>query len=206
MRKLLADLREQVRMLDLLARLKASTDRQLSELIESGAAMDPSSRAAIGALLKRYEELLKQIGVVTERRLVRSDPEDSWGQLPAVLRESYLILHETAYGTRALRINDSTRAKVSRQSVTSDGQTRHIGPPAASRSSTSSKRNVIMDQAAWEFKRKMDAKLHRLADQIRQWNTTRQDPKRGFVLCRECSRVLDSTWKFCANCGKRRVI
>lgn len=182
----------------------------LTEVAEGRLSLDPVTQQQMVTYLNAIRAELSLMDYAPSRVVVRDTLTDDWGSVPEPLRAAYHRLYETIYGTRALMQTDNPRAKAPRQVVTNDGHTRKIGPTtAAPKSATASRRNVILDHAAWEFKRGIDRRLKDVTALIRDFNSTRSRPAATSAAERQCthkpcSRLLSPTWEFCPWCGRHQ--
>lgn len=83
-----------------------------------------------------------------------------------------------------------------------------------------SRRSIIKDERAFDFKRKMDKRMRRMASEIDEWlrstNVSGVDIKtggrgrggerEGSVRCGDCQCFVERDWRFCARCGAPRAI
>lgn len=72
-------------------------------------------------------------------------------------------------------------------------------------------KSIIKDESAFEFKRKMDKRMRRMASEIDQWirkgklvevkRDTVSDGEGSGHKCPGCKRYAEVDWRFCARCG-----
>lgn len=81
-----------------------------------------------------------------------------------------------------------------------------------------SRRSIIKDEKAFNFKRKMDKRMRRMASEINEFMISSKVSGieiveagggvggRGAPRCAGCKCFVDREWRFCASCGVRCVI
>lgn len=145
-------------------------------------------------------------GVVVIRSVVKESEDDGWGTPPSGFLEAYQRLHNAAYGTRALQLGDAigrAPGKALRGRV-STGKEEVRGGAKPGKKLSASRRNVVLDHNAWEFKRSMDRRLRTMSYNITQFlsPTDEQDQVRA---CTECNKLGEQEWLFCPRCGGKMV-
>lgn len=80
-----------------------------------------------------------------------------------------------------------------------------------------SRRSIIKDEHAFNFKRKIDKRMRRLATEIDEYMRTVRIPGGGggegsegeessVARCMGCQCFMEDSWRFCARCGNRRGV
>lgn len=77
-----------------------------------------------------------------------------------------------------------------------------------------SRRSIIKDEKAFNFKRKMDKRMRRMASEINEFMISSkvsgievvEAGSKGAPRCAGCKCFVDREWRFCASCGARCVI
>lgn len=78
-----------------------------------------------------------------------------------------------------------------------------------------SRRSIIKDEKAFNFKRKMDKRMRRMAAEINEFMVSSKVSGAGRELveagggapcCSGCKRFIERGWRFCASCGMRCAI
>ena len=209
------------RMLDMLADanhllsraklLRMAFEGELNRVAEGELKLTDAELEELQSLSKKYTQRLEALGGVVKvvqpvEALVAAHRD---GQLPDKMREAYELLYCRSYGTGALYLGDVTAEKIasanSSWAVKSD-KTPHRSGATRGKSPTAHKRNIVQDAGAYDFKRRVDKKLSRIATEIRQWLAGEQSMLAGGarrLTCPKCGRIADMTWKVCPIDGHR---
>ena len=89
--------------------------------------------------------------------------------------------------------------------VAKSGGKRHRGPASnkGHGSVSAARRNVILDAAAYDLKRRMDKRLWRVTQEIQGFLSGIAGGTVKVCLCPSCGKVGESEWKYCPRCGDR---
>lgn len=142
------------------------------------------------------------------------------GHIPENLVTMYEALWIKTYGSSAGYIGDPnslTPAKAGGNQMKMGGSNErvHRGVAKGGRAGgNASRKTIIKDERAFEFKRKMDKRMRRMAVEIEEWIKSSKvmgvdvvEGESGEVTvprCERCQSFIDREWRFCARCGVRR--
>ena len=191
--------------------LKSAFDIQLNRVAEGELKLTDRELEELQSLSKAHTRALEALGGVVKvvqpvEALIAAHRD---GQLPEKMREAYELLYCRSYGTGALYLGDVNAEKVesanSSWAVKGGAKAPHRSGATRGKSPTAHKRNIVQDAAAYDFKRRVDKKLSRIATEIRQWLAGEQsmfaDARR--LTCPKCGRIADISWKVCPIDGHR---
>lgn len=183
-------------MVDVLSYLRTAnqTDRvvrrELTRMAETGGvAPDEVKRLALA-----INEILMEMGDARGVKLIKRTVEEARPEIdtPSLFREAYEKLHLRSYQS------------ASSPSMTSDRGMAVYGKKgkfASGKPSGDSSRAVIRDRRLWEYKRRVDKKLRKLAGEIELqlsgYSGDRTEQKR----CTACKKLGEDDWSYCPRCG-----
>lgn len=141
------------------------------------------------------------------------------GHIPDNLVTMYEALWIKTYGSGAGYIGDPNsltpdKAGGNQMKMGGSGERVHRGVAKAGKSGNAARKTIIKDERAFEFKRKMDKRMRRMASEIEEW--IRSSKVMGVEVaeggsgevsvprCEGCQSFVDREWRFCARCGVRR--
>lgn len=141
------------------------------------------------------------------------------GHIPENLVTAYEALWILSYGSGAGYIGDPnalvpTGAGGNQSKMKSSDERVYRGVAKGGGKGRGSTRSVIRDERAFEFKRKMDKRMRRMASEIDEWLKVKKladkgvedmeglDGVSGAAVCDGCKRYMERDWKYCARCGK----
>ena len=160
------------------------------------------------ALNRKIRQLMTDITKdFVEIRIIHTEVDTSWGQLPEGIRSSYQQLHERVYGSRSLSIGDNigkAQAKALRGRMTT-GKDEVRGGAKPGKKYSAGVRNVVLDHQAWEFKRTIDRRLRAISSDVRTF-LGGADESVKCKMCSTCGKIGELDWSFCSRCGKEMVL
>lgn len=141
------------------------------------------------------------------------------GHIPDNLVTMYEALWIKTYGSGAGYIGDPNsltpdKAGGNQMKMSGSNERVHRGVAKAGKSGNAARKTIIKDERAFEFKRKMDKRMRRMATEIEEW--IRSSKVMGVEVaesgscevsvprCEGCQSFVDREWRFCARCGVRR--
>ena len=141
------------------------------------------------------------------------------GHIPDNLVTMYEALWIKTYGSGAGYIGDPNsltpdKAGGNQMKMSGSNERVHRGVAKAGKSGNAARKTIIKDERAFEFKRKMDKRMRRMATEIEDW--IRSSKVMGVEVaeggsgevsvprCECCQSFVDREWRFCARCGVRR--
>lgn len=191
--------------LDLLNRArvqKREFDKLMQGVVDAG--LPIAERELLRELSLAWSKGLEDMGAVV--KVAHPVEFPATGQLPTKLRETYELLWIRTYGSGALFTGDGNAEKVGTAGqgwrLRSDKE-QHRGPASRGRSLSASRRNVIQDQKAYDFKRAIDKRLERIARDVRAFLAGADTDEDETGVCIKCGRIAARGWKFCPHDGGR---
>lgn len=172
--------------------------------------------------LKRRALLEQMLGKGWEERLKGKAPgQDTLsikhrqeGHIPEALVTAYDVLWVKSYGTDAAFIGDPnslTRGvggkavgKGNQMRMSSSDEKLARAGASGKGGGAGSRKSIIKDERAFEFKRKMDKRMRRMAVEIDHWLRFSAPMDKGSedsLKCSGCKRYCERDWRFCARCG-----
>lgn len=143
------------------------------------------------------------------------------GHIPDNLVMMYEALWIKTYGSGAGYIGDPNsltpdKAGGNQMKMAGSDERVHRGVAKSGRAgSNAARKTIIKDERAFEFKRKMDKRMRRMASEIEEWIRSSKvmgvDVTEGgsgevsVPRCEGCQSFVDREWRFCARCGVRRT-
>lgn len=157
-------------------------------------------------------DLARELGIIETRvAIVRDLEADGEARLPEKIVRVYGLLWDMAYGPRSAQGMGDENAGLARDGVGKGRQLRVASSGEAVYRSGAvtrrdkSKRNVVRDREAFEFKRRIDARLSRMAKEVQLFLDGSRDAVvlSGTSPC-SCGKMCLNEWSYCAHCGARR--
>ena len=143
------------------------------------------------------------------------------GHIPENLVTMYEALWVKTYGSAAGYIGDPnslTPEKAGGNQMKMGGSDERVHRGVARSKAgggNAARKAIIKDERAFEFKRKMDKRMRRMASEIEEWIRSSKvmgvdviEGGSGEVSvprCEGCQSFVDREWRFCARCGVRRT-
>lgn len=150
--------------------------------------------------LKAVMGLVERCGVTKVSHVVRDGGDDV--RIPARFLEAYELLVDRVYGPSGMQglgneVQIHGLGRGSWRVSSGKSETRNGAIPKKNLSG----RSVVKNATAFEFKRKVDARLGRLAHEIELWLENGGEGVVGAVGCRTCGKMNSRDWRFCPFCG-----
>ena len=140
------------------------------------------------------------------------------GHIPDGLVTAYEALWIKTYGSGAGYIGDPNsltpdKAGGNQMKMSGSDERVHRGVAKGKPGGNASRRSIIKDEKAFNFKRKIDKRMRRLASEIDEWMRSTKvagvdiSEAQGEVSgggaprCGGCHKFIDREWRFCASCG-----
>lgn len=139
------------------------------------------------------------------------------GHIPDNLVTAYEALWIKTYGSGAGYIGDPnalvpTGAGGNQMKMAGSGERVYRGVAKSKPGGSGGRRSIIKDERAFNFKRKIDKRMRRLASEIDEWMRSTKvagvdisegegGVSGGAPRCGGCHKFIDREWRFCASCG-----
>ena len=140
------------------------------------------------------------------------------GHIPDGLVTAYEALWIKTYGSGAGYIGDPNAlvpqgAGGNQMKMSGSDERVHRGVAKGKPGGNASRMSIIKDEKAFNFKRKIDKRMRRLASEIDEWMRSTKvagvdisegaggEVSGGAPRCGGCHKFIDREWRFCASCG-----
>lgn len=137
------------------------------------------------------------------------------GHIPDGLVTAYEALWIKTYGSGAGYIGDPNsltpdKAGGNQMKMSGSDERVHRGVAKGRAGGNASRKSIIKDERAFNFKRKIDKRMRRLASEIDEWMRSTKvagvevgegGAGDGAPRCGGCHKFIDREWRFCASCG-----